>query len=63
TKYAGRIYGWMLTAWGIAGVVGPTVYAGIRESSGNYSRALLYTSIMFVVALIVPALATKKKTA
>ena len=63
TKYAGRIYGWMLTAWGVAGVVGPTLYAQIREASDDYTRALLITGIVFVVALILPFLASRKKAA
>ena len=63
TKYVGRIYGWMLTAWGAAGVVGPMVYAQIFQASGNYSQALLYTAIMFAVALIIPVLAAPKKLA
>jgi len=61
TKYAGRIYGWMLTAWGIAAVAGPTVYARVYQSSGSYTRALLYTAVMFVFALLIPALSAPKK--
>jgi OFA family oxalate/formate antiporter-like MFS transporter len=61
TKYVGRIYGWMLTAWGAAGVVGPMVYARIFQSSGNYKQALFYTAIMFTVALIIPVLAAPPK--
>jgi OFA family oxalate/formate antiporter-like MFS transporter len=61
TKYSGRIYGWMLTAWGAAGVVGPTLYAQIYQLSGNYTQALLITGIVFTVALILPFLASRKK--
>ncbi|MDR2935158.1 MAG: OFA family MFS transporter [Candidatus Adiutrix sp.] len=63
TKYVGRIYGWMLTAWGAAGIVGPMLYAQIRQSAGDYKQALLITAFMFVIALIIPALATPKKVA
>lgn len=61
TKYVGRIYGWMLTAWGAAGVVGPIVYAKLHHHSGTYSRALFITSIMFAIALIIPALSAPPK--
>lgn len=61
TKYVGRIYGWMLTAWGVAGIVGPMVYAQLYQSSGNYNRALFLTAIMFAVALIIPALSAPPK--
>ncbi len=57
TKYVGRIYGWMLTAWGAAGIMGPMLFASIRQSSGNYSQALVITSITLAVALILPVLA------
>jgi OFA family oxalate/formate antiporter-like MFS transporter len=61
TKYSGRIYGWMLTAWGIAGVAGPTLYAQIYQGLGSYRQALLITGIIFVVALILPFLARRGK--
>lgn len=62
TKYVGRIYGWMLTAWGAAGIMGPMLFASIRQSSGNYSQALVITSVTLVVALILPVLAAPPKT-
>jgi len=32
----GSIYGLMLTAWGAAGVVGPTFVAHVRQATGEY---------------------------
>jgi OFA family oxalate/formate antiporter-like MFS transporter len=61
TRYSGRIYGWMLTAWGAAGVVGPTLYARIYQSYGNYTQALLITGAVFTVALVLPVFASRKK--
>jgi len=95
TKYVGRIYGWMLTAWGVGAIVLPTLYAKydaaakakataeavaalpgaeageitakaadiLAQSGGSYKEALLITAIMFVVALIIPTLASPKKAA
>jgi OFA family oxalate/formate antiporter-like MFS transporter len=61
TKYVGRIYGWMLTAWGAAGIIGPMLFAQIRQSSGNYSEALAITSVALAVAIILPLLAAPQK--
>jgi len=35
-----HIYGLMLTAWGCAGVLGPTLIAHLRQSTGHYTEAL-----------------------
>lgn len=61
TKYVGRIYGWMLTAWGAAGIMGPMLFARIRQVSGNYSEALLITSAALAVAIVLPILAAPAK--
>src|SRR5689334_18070120 len=42
----GSIYGLMLTAWGFAGVLGPTLIARIRQSTGHYAQALHVISII-----------------
>lgn len=57
TKYVGRIYGWMLTAWSVAGVVGPMLFSSIRESAGNYSQAMFIASTALLIATILPILA------
>jgi OFA family oxalate/formate antiporter-like MFS transporter len=61
TKYVGRIYGWMLTAWGAAGIMGPMLFARIRQSSGNYSEALIITAVALAVAIVLPVLAAPPK--
>ncbi|WP_425059376.1 L-lactate transporter [Sporomusa carbonis] len=61
TKYVGRIYGWMLTAWGAAGIIGPMLFARIRQASGNYSEALTITAITLAIALVLPLLAAPPK--
>jgi OFA family oxalate/formate antiporter-like MFS transporter len=49
----GSIYGLMLTAWGAAGVVGPSLIAWVRQTSGNYTDALeLIAGIMLVSAVL-----------
>jgi OFA family oxalate/formate antiporter-like MFS transporter len=66
TKYAGRIYGWMLTAWGVAGLIGPTMYAQIVNSHPDgvgvpqaYMPALIITGAVFAVACILPVVEIK----
>lgn len=61
TTFVGRIYGWKLTAWSAAGVVGPMLFAQIRQSSGNYQQALFITAVALAVALILPILAAPPK--
>lgn len=61
TKYVGRIYGWMLTAWSAAGVVGPMLFSSIRESSGNYYQAMHVASVALLIAIILPLLAVPPK--
>ena len=61
TRFVGRIYGWMLTAWAAAGVAGPMLYARLFQSTGNYSRALSVTAVIFAAALFIPVLAAPKK--
>lgn len=50
----GSIYGLMLTAWGVAGVFGPTLIARIRQSSGHYSQALHVIAVVTLVSAVLP---------
>src|SRR5216684_2762629 len=50
----GSIYGLILTAWGFAGVLGPTLIARIRQSSGHYTQALHMISIIVLASAILP---------
>ena len=56
-KDVGSIYGLMLTAWGFAGVLGPTLIARIRQSTGHYSQALHLISIITLVSAFLPLIA------
>jgi len=56
-RNVGSIYGLMLTAWGLAGLLGPTLIAHVRQSTGYYTEALdliagimlLSTALPFVI--------------
>jgi MFS transporter, OFA family, oxalate/formate antiporter len=52
----GSIYGLMLTAWGFAAVVGPTIIARIREVTGHYTEALDLLAIVMLVGAAIPFL-------
>jgi OFA family oxalate/formate antiporter-like MFS transporter len=53
SRNVGSIYGLILTAWGFAGVCGPTLIAHVRQSTGYYTEALeLIAGIMLVSAIL-----------
>ncbi|MDB5039459.1 MAG: major facilitator superfamily 1 [Candidatus Eremiobacteraeota bacterium] len=54
TKYYGEIYGFILTAWGVGGVVGPLIAARVKDATGSYRGTLLPVAIMLVVAAVIP---------
>jgi OFA family oxalate/formate antiporter-like MFS transporter len=52
----GSIYGLMLTAWGFAGVAGPTLIADIRQATGHYTEALDVIAGVMLLAAVIPFL-------
>ena len=58
----GSIYGLMLTAWGFAGVLGPMLIAGIRQSTGRYSQALYVISVIVLVSTVLPLITHPPKS-
>jgi MFS transporter, OFA family, oxalate/formate antiporter len=48
------IYGLMLTAWGFAGVLGPTLIATLRERRGRYDEALYLIAGLMLASAIIP---------
>jgi OFA family oxalate/formate antiporter-like MFS transporter len=54
SENVGSIYGLMLTPWGFAGLVGPTLIARIRQSTGHYSEALTEIAIVMLVSTLIP---------
>ena len=53
-KDIGSVYGLMLTAWGAAGVVGPTLVAQARQVTGQYQGALRIMALVTLLSAIVP---------
>jgi OFA family oxalate/formate antiporter-like MFS transporter len=54
SKNVGQVYGLMLTAWGIAGVVGPQLISYIRDSTGEYTTAFYMIAGIMLVSAVVP---------
>jgi OFA family oxalate/formate antiporter-like MFS transporter len=54
SKNVGQVYGAMLTAWGIAGVVGPQLISYIRDSTGEYTSAFYIIAGLMLVSAIIP---------
>ncbi|HEX3738741.1 MAG TPA: OFA family MFS transporter [Terriglobales bacterium] len=58
----GSIYGLMLTAWGFAGVFGPTLIAHIRQNTGHYSEALNVIALVVLISAILPLITRPPKS-
>ncbi|MDV2686021.1 OFA family MFS transporter [Alkalihalophilus lindianensis] len=56
TKQLGAIHGYILTAWALAGLVGPILASWIRETTDSYAGTLYIFGFMFIAALIVSLL-------
>ena len=56
TKQLGAIHGMVLAAWGLAGVVGPTIYDMVKTATGSLDTTLTVFAGLFVIALIVSIL-------
>ncbi|WP_045860781.1 L-lactate MFS transporter [Teredinibacter purpureus] len=56
TKELGAIHGYVLTAWALAGIVGPQLTAQLHTMTGSYETTLYIFAGAFVVALAVSLL-------
>jgi MFS transporter, OFA family, oxalate/formate antiporter len=59
TKYMGVNYGWILTAWGVAGIVGPIFVARVKDVTGSFTGALPVIAVMLLIAMILPVVTRK----
>ena len=53
--HVGRIYGAILTAWGAAGVVGPLVFARLKDSAIYVAAGMLILGLLIAIAYKKPA--------
>lgn len=59
TKYMGLIYGWILLAWGVGGIVGPIFTALVKDHTGSFAGSLVPIAVMLLVATILPIITRK----
>jgi len=62
TKYLGQNYGYILTAWGFGGLVGPFIAGAVKDRTGSFSGALMPLAVMLLLAIALPFV-TKKPAA
>lgn len=53
TKHLSAIHGRVLTAWGLAGIAGPTIITIFRENTSGYDSTLHFFAVCFVLNLII----------
>lgn len=59
TKNLGINYGWIFTAWGVAGIVGPAIAGYLFKAYQNYVAAFYTAGILAVVSLVCMAIARR----
>jgi MFS family permease len=55
TRHLGVNYGWILSAWGVAGVAGPLFVALVKDWTGSYAGALPWIAGLLAGAAVLPA--------
>lgn len=55
TRHLGVNYGWLLSAWGVAGVAGPIFVAAVKDLTGSYLGALPVMAAVLALAVVLPA--------
>ena len=59
TRHAGVNYGIFFSAWGAAGIIGPTIGGVLFDKYGNYEEAFYVAGILAAVALVCEMLARR----
>lgn len=62
-KQLGTIHGYTLTAWGIAGIVGPALVSYLYETTGNYTITIRIFAASMVAGFIISILLAKNISA
>ncbi len=62
TQYMGRNYGLLLSAWGVAALIGPILVARVKEVTGSFTAVMPVIGIVLCASMILPW-ATRKPTA
>jgi MFS family permease len=59
TRHLGVNYGWILSAWGTAGLAGPLFVAAVKDGTGAYTGALPVMAGVLAAAVVLPVVARK----
>jgi OFA family oxalate/formate antiporter-like MFS transporter len=59
TKSLGTNYGYLFTAWGIAGVCGPFMIDAIKAATGAFTNAMYYISVACVAGIVLVFISKK----
>ena len=59
TKSLGHNYGYLFTAWGVAGVGGPFMIDAIKTATGAVTNAMYYISVACVVGIVLVFISKK----
>ena len=59
TRYMGLNYALVLSAWGFAGLIGPTLLARMKDLTGSYVAILPTIAVLLSVSAILPFLTRK----
>lgn len=59
TKSLGANYGYLFTAWGVAGVCGPFMIDAIKSSTGAFTNAMYYISVACVAGIVLVFISKK----
>ena len=59
TRYVGRNYGLLLSAWGAAGLIGPIVIARVKDLSGSFVGVMPMVAVMLLASLVLPYITRK----
>jgi MFS family permease len=54
TRHLGVNYGWILSAWGVAGIAGPLFVARVKDLTGSYAGALPWIAGILALAALLP---------
>lgn len=59
TRHLGVNYGWILSAWGVAGLAGPLFAAAVKDATGSYAGALPVMAGVLAAAVALPVVARR----
>lgn len=53
TEHVGENYGWVFTSYGVGGIIGPVMAAGIRDALGSWMSGFLISGVACLIAAVI----------